>query len=108
MTENNVLYYDGDCPFCRQYAYYLRLRKKFGLTLKNAREEPEAIAALRTQGFEINDGMILVLEGKIYQGAEALAVLESALWPGPIRAIYPFIKELRILLLKLMGRNPEI
>lgn len=108
MAENNVLYYDGDCPFCRRYADYLRLRKKFGLTLKNAREEPEAIAALRAQGFEINDGMILVLEGKIYQGAKALAVLEKSLNPTLIRMFYPILKVLRRPLLKLLRKRDRL
>ena len=103
--EENCLYYDGDCPFCRRYADYLRLRKKFNLTLKNARVEPEAIAGLRSQGYEINNGMILILEGKIYQGAEALAVLEEKLNPALLRAIYPALKVLRRLILKLLDKS---
>lgn len=102
----NVLYYDGECPFCRRYADYVRLRRKFNLTLKNAREEMEAIAAFRAQGFEINNGMILVLEGKIYQGAEALAVLENTL--RPLRVFYPLLNGFRKVLLRLLGRNPTI
>ncbi len=114
----NALYYDGACPFCARYADYTRLRESIGLSLINAREAPEAIAAFRARGIDIDEGMILLLEGKIYHGAEAIGALERALHPGwlgrilwrpcLLRIAYPVLKGARRLTLALLGKSGRI
>ena len=118
MKHLNALYYDGECPFCARYADYTKLRESIGIEMINAREAPEAIAAFRAQGVDIDEGMILLLEGKIYHGAEAIDALERALHPSwlgrallrpwLLRLIYPLLKVLRRLALMIAGKSGRI
>jgi predicted DCC family thiol-disulfide oxidoreductase YuxK len=43
------LYYDGDCPFCKKYAIFVDMRKKFDIQLINAREAKEDILDLHAK-----------------------------------------------------------
>ncbi len=118
MMSTNTLYYDGECPFCARYADYVRLRESIDLNLVNAREAPEAIAAFRAKGIDIDKGVILLLEGQTYHGAEAIDALERALQPGRfrriflrpwlLRLIYPTLKALRHLALAIAGKSGRI
>jgi predicted DCC family thiol-disulfide oxidoreductase YuxK len=80
--EANFLLYDGDCPVCSAYVAMSRLRQLYpDLRVASARDEPELVVALRQAGYEINEGMVLSLDRKLYFGAEAtrmIAVLGRA------------------------------
>ena len=58
--------YDGDCPFCSSYVALLRLREQYDVRLVDARKEP-ALAA--QYGLDLNEGMIVDLDGKVHHGA---------------------------------------
>ena len=86
--------YDGECPFCRSYVTYCRLREAFGeVTLTDAREAPERIAHYRARGMEINKGMIVLHEGKVHHGRGAMDVLARLTRPAGI-----FQRLMRVLL----------
>jgi predicted DCC family thiol-disulfide oxidoreductase YuxK len=113
--------YDGDCPVCRSYVRMMRLRESFGdVALADAREHPELVARYRAAGMEVNDGIVLDLDGTAYYGADAMAALasisSSSRWfnrfnallfssPKVARAIYPALAFGRRVLLKLLGRD---
>lgn len=113
--------YDGDCPVCRSYVRMMRLRESFGdVALADAREHPELVARYRAAGMEVNDGIVLDLDGTAYYGADAMAALasisSSSRWfnrfnallfssPKVARAIYPALALGRRVLLKLLGRD---
>ena len=121
-TSDDYLLYDGHCPACNRYVEIARLRQVYpGLRVLNARTEPELVAELRRSGYEINEGMALRLEGKLYFGAEAtqqiaiisrgataawrralLAAVGTAPWS---RALYPWLNRARKLLLRMLGRG---
>jgi predicted DCC family thiol-disulfide oxidoreductase YuxK len=82
MTEiGPKIIYDGDCPFCASYVGLLRLRETFGeVALMNARERPELVVELASHNMDLDEGMVLVLNGEYFHGSECvhrLALLAS-------------------------------
>ena len=83
MTEiGPKIIYDGDCPFCSSYVGLLRLRETFGeVELINARESQELVEELARHNMDLDEGMILVLNGEYFHGTECihrLALLATA------------------------------
>jgi predicted DCC family thiol-disulfide oxidoreductase YuxK len=77
-SDTNFLLYDGDCPACSAYVAMARLRQLYpDLQILSARTEPDLVADLRRIGYEINDGMVLSLGGKIYYAAEATRMIAT-------------------------------
>jgi predicted DCC family thiol-disulfide oxidoreductase YuxK len=112
--------YDGDCPFCSAYVRLLRLQRTIGrIVLIDARKHSQLVPAEAHQ-FDLDEGMLLVLDGRYYHGADAINRL--ALLTGPsgaankilylifkrprvARLIYPFMRAGRNLTLRLLGRT---
>jgi len=102
--------YDGECPFCSRYAAYQRLREEYTLHLVDARAEPELAGSY---GLDLNEGMIIDLDGRVYYGADAVCLLSQlSQRPGPLRhervarALYPLLRFGRNMTLKILGRKP--
>jgi predicted DCC family thiol-disulfide oxidoreductase YuxK len=122
LTQDSriVVVYDGDCPLCNSYVRMTRLSKAVGRpTLVNARERPELIKALAESGVNLDEGMAVYYQGRLYVGSEAvnlLALLTTPVdlanrvaaavlgRPGLARALYPLLRAGRNLLLKLRNR----
>ena len=77
LKQKLTLYYDKQCPFCSKYANLLKLKENFEITLKDARENLSEISLL-CGNLNINDGFIVVYKNDCFQGAKALAFLNSA------------------------------
>jgi predicted DCC family thiol-disulfide oxidoreductase YuxK len=118
-----TLLYDGECPFCSRYADWVRLRQRYDIELLDARGQLERVRELAGRGYDINRGMILLLEDRVYHGADAILVLRGmtapiggldraaaaiARVPGLVRLFYPLIKVVRRMTLWAMGRQPDI
>ena len=73
-AQDAFLLYDGECPFCSFYARKSKFKTQTGrpLTLIDANRAPDLIAELRAGGCEVEEGMVLVLDGRRYQGASAM------------------------------------
>ncbi|MFV7790544.1 DCC1-like thiol-disulfide oxidoreductase family protein [Aliarcobacter lanthieri] len=117
------LYYDDECPFCKEYSKYIELRKKYDVQVLNARDSIETIKTFREKGFDINYGMIVELDGDIYQGASAAKLLDKCIskdkfidkvisffvkLPGFKQVIYPLVLVVRRIVLKVSGKNVDI
>ena len=117
------LFYDGECPFCKEYSKYVQLRKKFDVRIINARDSLNEIKKFKELGFDINDGMILEFNDEIYQGADAIKYVDNQLINKKFsdkfyslfikstsfkKFIYPLIKLVRILTLKILRKNTKI
>ena len=116
-AKDSYLLYDGECPACSAYVAMSRLRQKYPeLSVWNAREQPEKVGAWRARGYDVNEGMILVLDGRMHFGAEAtrmIALIGGAqslpargfLWTVGLapwaRVLYPLLNRGRQLLLWL-------
>jgi len=122
-ASTDYLLYDGECPACSAYVAIARLRQLYPqLRIVSARGEPALVAQLRRDGYEINEGMVLSLDGAIHFGADAtrmIAVLgraSPASWRGMAlgfvgtapwaRRLYPWLNRARRLLLWLLRRRP--
>ena len=122
-VDTDYLLYDGECPACSAYVAMARLRQLYpGLKVLHARSEPDLVAELRSRGYEINEGMVLYLDGAIHFGADAtrmiavlgraspsrwrrtaLGLIGTAPWS---RRIYPWLNRGRGALLRLLRRGP--
>jgi len=120
MTDNWILY-DGECPFCRSYMHFLRLRESIGpVRLIDARETTPERARAEAAGLKLDDGMVLGFEGQLYHGAACLHRLAlmstgsglinrlcTSLFRVEARARgwYPWLRGGRNLALRLLGRK---
>lgn len=119
--SSNYLLYDGECPACRSYIAIAQLKRSHpDLRILDARREPALVAELRQRGYEINDGMVVNLDGRIYYGANATRLIaelgrnNGALRRAALHAVggtrwsgwlYPKLNGMRQLLLKGLGRK---
>ena len=68
--------YDGECPFCHDYVRFQKLREAAGeLELVDARVHPEAMDEMGVTEAELEDGMVVFVDGRRHDGAEAVHVL---------------------------------
>lgn len=118
-----ALLYDGECPFCSRYADWVRLRQRYDIQMLDARQQLDRVRELAARGYDINRGMILLVEDRIYHGAEAILMLRGMTAPVGgldriaagltkvpwlVRLGYPVIKVVRRLTLWAMRRPPDI
>jgi predicted DCC family thiol-disulfide oxidoreductase YuxK len=121
MGENYLLY-DGECPFCSRYVALVRLREAVGpVALIDARTRPDLCRQHAAEGLDINQGMILRLDGETHFGGDVLHRLAllttssdafnratAALFRRPrlARFLYPALRAGRNAALRLLGRKP--
>lgn len=122
MEDTAYLIYDGECPFCSQYARLTRLRSSMGgLELINARDGGPRVDEVRALGLQLDEGMVLQMGDSIYHGADCLHRLalmssRSGVFNGLTyaifkneqlsRALYPVLRAGRNLTLKLLRKTP--
>jgi predicted DCC family thiol-disulfide oxidoreductase YuxK len=119
--ERATLIYDGQCPFCSRYVSLLDLRRSIDeISLVNAREAGSLVRELQEQGVNLDDGIVLILDGRIFYGADcinqiavmglsrgAFAVFNSWLFRSSVvaNAFYPVLKFFRRATLRILGRK---
>ena len=118
-----VVIYDGECPFCERYVRYQRLRVNLRerLLLIDARTRPELVEEFDLAGLALDDGMVLIVDRRVYYGAECinrLAMLSSGVGlfnklnaivfrsPALSRLFYPTLRAGRRAALWCLGRAP--
>ena len=117
--EGVWLVYDGECPVCRTYCSYIRIRQATGqLHLVDARQPGALMDEITAAGLDIDQGMVLKMSGQLYYGADAIHMLTLLSSPSGLfnrfnyylfstrlgsRILYPLGKALRNLLLKVLG-----
>lgn len=73
-----LIIFDGACPFCRAYLRLHRLREDIGsVELLSARDKDDRIAHYQQEGFDLDQGMLVVMGEVVYAGADAMVVLAS-------------------------------
>jgi len=111
------VYYDGECPFCTSYVKLAQLRRAVGgVELIDARTCPETVQRFAELGYDIDDGMVVELDGRIYHGWEAVWAMNALAATAPVlrrftsrrflNAIYPFLRGCRNLALRVLGKRP--
>ncbi|WP_431109684.1 thiol-disulfide oxidoreductase DCC family protein [Variovorax paradoxus] len=72
------IFYDGDCPFCAGYMRLLRLREAHGAPeLIDLRKNPRALQKLSDLDVDLDQGMMVIVDGEQYFGAQAMFVLNQ-------------------------------
>ena len=120
-SPDNYILYDGDCPFCSSYVLMQRLRSAIGpVRLLNARDGGPEVSAAREAGLDLDEGMVLFYEGRLYHGdacMNMLALLSDdrrllarfVNWLFASRnrasALYPLLRAGRNLTLRLLARR---
>ena len=118
QNKNILLVYDKECPLCDNYCQMVRIQKSIGtLILVNARDKSEVMDEVTRLGLDIDQGMVLKMQEKIYYGADAihaLALISSrsgflnrlSYWLFSNKYIaailYPLFKFFRNMLLKML------
>ena len=119
--DEPFLLYDGECPFCSFYVAKSRFEARVGkpLRLIDGRAAPRLVAKLRREGYDLETGMILALDGRRFHGADAMTALEAmsavaggfaglanrfASSPARVRRAYPWLRRLRRMALLAKGR----
>lgn len=116
-----TIVYDGGCPFCTAYVRLVRLREAIGpVRLVDAREGGPIVDEIAAAKLDLDDGMVLKLDGVLYHGDECLnrlALLSTSsgafnrinAWmfrnPLAARLAYPVLRAGRNLALRLLGRQ---
>lgn len=120
MNKEDVwLVYDGECPVCKTYCKYIRIRAAVGkLHLVDARQPGELMDEITGLGLDIDLGMVLKFKDVIYYGPDAIHMLTLLSTPSGIfnrinyyvfstkpgaKIVYPVGKAFRTIILKLLG-----
>ena len=119
--ETLQIIYDGECPFCSQFVTLYRIREHIKrVELIDARTVNPAVSEAMALGFNLNDGMVVKLQGRFYYGADAMNVLAMLGSSGTVfnrlnrvlfrrprlaRLLYPALVRGRKLTLRLLGRK---
>lgn len=116
-----LLVYDKECPVCDAYCQIVRIRESVGeLKLIDARSKSDIKDEITAKGLDIDQGMVLKMDDRLYYGSDAihaLALISSRsgifnrfnYWVFRSRIIsawfYPILRYFRNLLLKLLDKT---
>ncbi len=117
MPDPARIIYDGECPFCASYVAFARLRKRLGaVELIDARQRPDIVESLAARGFQIDEGMVVEMDDKVFFGPEAMWAINTLLSANPLlrlvsgrrflKLAYPLMRGGRNMTLRLLGRRP--
>jgi len=122
MTGGITILYDGHCPFCSSYVTMMRLREAVGkVELVDARGDDPRVAEAMSAGLDLDEGMVVIWEGRQFHGRDAVHLLATLSARGgllnelqrrvlaaPRRAaiLYPALARGRRLFLRIIGRPP--
>jgi predicted DCC family thiol-disulfide oxidoreductase YuxK len=121
--EELAIIYDRECPVCTAYSCAVGVDESqaAGIRRINARSADDALVRqAKEAGLDLDDGMVVVHQGKLYHGADALNIM-ARLAPDRgfgnrlnkllfgnrtiARLSYPFLRAGRNTLLKILGRK---
>lgn len=72
------LVYDGKCPVCSAYCLGLKQEtKNEALVLVDAREPSPIMKEINAKGLDIDEGMVLKADGRLFYGADAIYELSK-------------------------------
>jgi len=124
MSHNKILLvYDKECPVCNNFCQVVKVRETVGeLEIINARENSEVMEEITALGLDIDQGMVLKMDGQLYYGSDAIHALSLIssrsgvfnrvnywLFKSKIlsKLLYPVLRFFRNILLRVLGK-PKI
>lgn len=119
IQDDVWLVYDGECPVCKTYCKYIRIRDAVGrLHLIDARHPSQLMDEITAAGLDIDQGMVVKFKDVMYYGPDAIHILTMLSTPSGIfnrinyyvfgtrigaNVFYPIGKAFRTVVLKLFG-----
>jgi predicted DCC family thiol-disulfide oxidoreductase YuxK len=113
------LVYDGECPVCKTYCKYIRIREAVGrLHLIDARLPSPMMDEITAAGLDIDQGMVVKFKDVVYYGPDAIHILTLLSTSSGLfnrmnyyffstkvgaNVLYPFGKAFRNIVLKILG-----
>jgi predicted DCC family thiol-disulfide oxidoreductase YuxK len=113
------LVYDGECPVCKTYCKYIRIREAVGhLHLIDARKSSPIMDEITAAGLDIDQGMVVKFKDVMYYGADAIYILTLLSTSSGVfnrinycffstkigaKLFYPLGKAFRTVVLKTLG-----
>lgn len=118
MKQPVTVVYDKQCPVCHAYCELVRAADPHSTLLLDARADSELMREITRRKLDIDEGMVVEVDGALFYGADAIyelartgnrqhwftrttALLFRYRWMA--RLSYPAFKAVRNLLLKLLG-----
>lgn len=111
--------YDKQCPACSAYCELAKAYAPPGdIELIDARAESDLMAEITRRGMDIDEGMVVAIDGQLHYGAAGIHRLATAASTGHLfnrfsrllfkskfmaDLLYPWLKSVRNVLLKLKG-----
>lgn len=110
--------YDGDCPVCTAYSCNITTDRPG--TILNARQGGKVVDDLTAAGIDLDEGMVVIRDGKYFHGADAVQIMALHSTGGGFldrlnhvvfrsrarsRALYPFLRFGRNILLRVRGKT---
>tara|TARA_Y100001968_G_scaffold54362_1_gene45574 strand:+ start:209 stop:610 length:402 start_codon:yes stop_codon:yes gene_type:complete len=78
MKDKSLFIYDGECPFCNHFAKLLELKRQLPtFEIIDGRKDLALLTKLYNQGYDLNNGAILIHNGNIKHGADAINWVSS-------------------------------
>ena len=115
-----TIVYDGGCPFCSAYVRLVQLRQALGwVEIVDARAGGAIVDEIVAAGLDLDEGMVLKLDGALYHGEDCLNRLALMSSPSGVfnrinallfrnrtvsRIAYPVLRAGRNATLWLLGR----
>lgn len=121
-SDELAIIYDEQCPVCSAYSAAVDVDSEAASSVRrvNARGDDPLVRQAREAGLDLDDGMVVVHQGKLYHGADALNLM-ARLAPSKgvgnrlnkllfsnarmSRLSYPLLRGGRNMLLRLLGRS---
>ena len=73
MTSNFTFIYDGECPFCHNFAELLEIKSNINnIKILDGRKNLCIIKSLLEKGYDLDKGAILLKDDDIFHGASAI------------------------------------
>ena len=73
MSEKTLFIFDGECPFCNHFAELIELKSNLHeVEIVDGRKNLPLLSQLYKQGYDLNNGAILMNKENIMHGSEAI------------------------------------
>ena len=73
MSDKSLFIYDGECAFCNHFAQLIELKSSLpDFEILDGRKDLALLSQLYKQGYDLNNGAILIRNGDIMHGSNAI------------------------------------
>jgi predicted DCC family thiol-disulfide oxidoreductase YuxK len=121
-SEQIVIVYDAECPFCANYVAMMNLKSVFNsIELIDARNtNNKYVMAIKKKELDLNKGMVVILNNDYFYGDEAIWVLakftetkgfflkvNAVVFSSKVltKALYPLMRMVRRITLFFLGKK---